>query len=155
MPPDAVCRTCSCWKRRICTRAAFSVRKLYPRHFYLEHYEFLPGQRRWRGWRCWLKRRIAASRCVSRLPHRPHLRPARMIRIGLFMYTITSATYLSLPGSPVCGLAQIRSPNLKSCGYSRLLGERPRLVLCWAVRYARRRSPYRQRHAARREKIAQ
>ncbi len=40
-----------------------------------------------------------------RPPHRPHLRPASMIRIGLFMYDHLGKR-TSYPVPPVCGLAK-------------------------------------------------
>ncbi len=81
-----------------------------------------PGQRSAGGARGVIKKMAPhlAFPMRFRLPHRPHLRPAWMIRIGLFFYTITSANAPACRARPVCALARNRYLSRKSCAVSNI-----------------------------------
>lgn len=101
-----------------CATSSASSKLIHGGLRYLEHYEFRLVSEALAEREVLLKMAPhIAFPMRFRLPHRPHLRPARMIRIGLFMYD-HPANVPVYPVPPVCGLAQIRYSNLKSCADS-------------------------------------
>jgi glycerol-3-phosphate dehydrogenase len=118
-----------------CATSSASSKLIHGGLRYLEHYEFRLVSEALAEREVLLK--MAPHLAIPmrfRLPHRPHLRPAWMIRIGLFMYD-------HLGNAPacqvrvVCVLAQNRSLSQKSCADSNILtvGWMMR-VLCWRMR---------------------
>jgi glycerol-3-phosphate dehydrogenase len=118
-----------------CATSSASSKLIHGGLRYLEHYEFRLVSEALAEREVLLK--MAPHLAIPmrfRLPHRPHLRPAWMIRIGLFMYDHLGKR-TSLPVRKVCVLAQNRSLSLKSCADSNIptAGWTMR-VWCWRMR---------------------
>ena len=104
-----------------CATSSASSKLIHGGLRYLEHYEFRLVSEALAEREVLLKMAPhIAFPMRFRLPHRPHLRPAWMIRIGLFMYD-NLGKRTSYPDRKVCVLAQNRSSNLKSCAVSNIL----------------------------------
>lgn len=103
-----------------CATSSASSKLIHGGLRYLEHYEFRLVSEALAEREVLLKMAPhIAFPMRFRLPHRPHLRPAWMIRI-VCLCTITSANVPVYPVPPVCGLAQIRCSNRKSCADSNI-----------------------------------
>lgn len=85
-----------------CATSSASSKLIHGGLRYLEHYEFRLVSEALAEREVLLKMAPhIAFPMRFRLPHRPHLRPAWMIRIGLFMYDHLGKR-TSLPDQPVC-----------------------------------------------------
>lgn len=103
-----------------CATSSASSKLIHGGLRYLEHYEFRLVSEALAEREVLLK--MAPHLAIPmrfRLPHRPHLRPAWMIRIGLFMYDHLGKR-TSLQVRKGCVLAQNRSLSRKSCADSNI-----------------------------------
>lgn len=109
-----------------CATSSASSKLIHGGLRYLEHYEFRLVSEALAEREVLLKMAPhIAFPMRFRLPHRPHLRPAWMIRIGLFMYDHLGKR-TSLPVPPVCGWRRFgaQTGNRARIRILRLLGRR-------------------------------
>lgn len=118
-----------------CATSSASSKLIHGGLRYLEHYEFRLVSEALAEREVLLKMAPhIAFPMRFRLPHRPHLRPAWMIRIGLFMYDHLGKR-TSLPGSTGLRLAQNRYLNRKLCAVSNIPTAGSTMpAWCWPTR---------------------
>ncbi len=118
-----------------CATSSASSKLIHGGLRYLEHYEFRLVSEALAEREVLLKMAPhIAFPMRFRLPHRPHLRPAWMIRIGLFMYDHLGKR-TSLPDPPGCVLAQNRYLNRKLCAVSNIPTAGSTMpARCWPTR---------------------
>lgn len=124
-----------------CATSSASSKLIHGGLRYLEHYEFRPVSEALAEREVLLKMAPhIAFPMRFRLPHRPHLRPAWMIRIGLFMYDHLGKR-TSLPGSTGLrfGANSVLKPEIKrGFEYSDCWVDDARLVLANAQMVVRK-----------------